>query len=260
MTQPFYATDRATLWYGEALQHLLVMPTASVHAVITDPPYSSGGQYRGDRTATTSTKYLGDGRPVPLPNFGGDNRDQRGYGYWSTLWLTQALRVTRPGGALVVATDWRQLPTTTDAVQAGGWVWRGLLAWAKPDPRPQLGRPSQACEFFVWATAGPRPTTPGDECLPGWWLATTPRDRHHQTEKPLKIYRDLVRLAPLEGVVLDPFAGSATTGVAALAEGRRFIGIEQSADYCTIAAGRLAGMSTASTRTDQPSLLDGATP
>lgn len=259
MADPFYATDRATLWRGEALAHLLAMPAASVDAVITDPPYSSGGQYRGDRMARTETKYLGDGRPVPLPNFEGDNRDQRSYGYWCALWLAQALRVTAPGGVLAVFTDWRQLPTTTDAVQAGGWVWRGVLAWAKPDARPQFGRPRQACEFIVWATNGPRPIDEA-ECLPGWWLTSTPRERHHQTEKPLQVIRDLVRVAPSGGLVLDPFAGSCTTGVAALAEGRRFVGVEQAEAYCSIGADRL-DRATVAPRGAQASLLEGlATP
>jgi len=252
---PYYSDGRATLLWGEALALLLDLPDASVDAVVTDPPYSSGGQYRGDRMASTATKYLGDGRAVPLPGFEGDNRDQRSYAYWCALWLAQALRASRPGAVLAVFSDWRQLPTTTDAVQAGGWVWRGILAWAKPDARPQFARYRQAAEFVVWGTNGPRAIEPG-ECLPGWWLTTTPRDRHHQTEKPLQVLRDLVRVADPGGLVLDPFAGSGTTGVAALIEGRRFIGFEQSADYCAIAAARLSTAAMAPT-SDQLDLLGG---
>jgi site-specific DNA-methyltransferase (adenine-specific) len=235
--KPYYADERVCVFHDDALQVLLELGAAAVDAVITDPPYSSGGQYRGDRVQRTSTKYLGDGRPEPLPDFGGDNRDQRSYAYWCQLWLAQALRVTKPGGILTVATDWRQLPTTTDAVQAGGWTWRGILAWAKPDPRPQLGRPAQACEFIVWATNGPRKIE-GD-ALPGWWLLSTPRDRQHQTQKPLRTYRDLAQLVPPDGLILDPFMGSGTTGVAALLEGRRFIGSEMSAEYVERTVARL---------------------
>lgn len=231
MSEPY------AIHHGDAMAYLLNLNDASIDAVITDPPYSSGGLYRGDRVQSTTSKYLGDGRPVPLPDFGGDARDQRSFAYWCQLWLTQCLRVTKPGGILTVATDWRQLPTVTDAVQAGGWTWRGILSWAKPDARPQFGRPRQACEFIVWATNGARPLE-GD-CLPGWWVSTTPRDRHHQTEKPLQIYRDLVKLVPPGGVILDPFMGSGTTGVGALLEGRRFIGVEMAQAYVDIAHKRL---------------------
>lgn len=70
---------------------------------------------------------------------------------------------------------------------------------------------------------------------------------HHPTVKPQALMRWLVRLiAPAGGVVLDPFAGSGSTGVAALAEGRRFVGIEREAAYVAIAEARLAhaGMQT----------------
>jgi site-specific DNA-methyltransferase (adenine-specific) len=233
---PYYAGEAATLYRADALAVLQSLPDDSVDAVITDPPYSSGGHFRGDRTLTTATKYL---RSEAQPDFTGDNRDQRSFGYWCTLWLGEALRVARPGALIAVATDWRQLPTVTDAIQAGGWVWRGIATWAKDNPRPQLGRPAAACEFYVWGTAGPRPIQ--GEALPGWWFAKAVRgeQRAHQTEKPMAVMRDLVRAAPVGGTVLDPFAGSGTTGVAALIEGRGFVGVELSERYAAVAADRL---------------------
>jgi DNA modification methylase len=62
----------------------------------------------------------------------------------------------------------------------------------------------------------------------------------HPTIKPLALMRWLVRLTvPKDGLVLDPFAGSATTGIAALLENRRFLGIEREGDYVDIACARL---------------------
>jgi DNA modification methylase len=73
---------------------------------------------------------------------------------------------------------------------------------------------------------------------------------NHPTVKPIALMRYLCRLVtPPGGVVLDPFAGSGTTGCAAVAEGFGFIGIEQSADYCEIARRRIAAAS------QQPALL-----
>ncbi len=63
---------------------------------------------------------------------------------------------------------------------------------------------------------------------------------HHPTVKSIALMRWLVRLiTPPGGVVLDPFCGSGSTGVAALAEGCRFVGIEREADYIPIAEARL---------------------
>jgi site-specific DNA-methyltransferase (adenine-specific) len=63
----------------------------------------------------------------------------------------------------------------------------------------------------------------------------------HPTVKPLALMRWLVRLVtPPDGLVLDPFAGSGTTGLACLHEGFRFVGVEREAEYVEIARARLA--------------------
>jgi site-specific DNA-methyltransferase (adenine-specific) len=240
MVEPYYAGPRATLYRGDALAVLRELPDASVDALITDPPYSSGGMMRGDRMDGTRIKYVNSASgSQELADFTGDNRDQRAYGYWCTLWLSECLRIAKPGAACVLFTDWRQLPTTTDMLQSGGWVWRGIVPWHKPAGRNTQGRFANTCEYAVWGTAGPRPGE-GHETLPGFYQAHPPRDREHITQKPVDVLRSLVRISPADGVVLDPFCGSGTTGVAAIIEGRRFIGAELSAHYAEVAAKRLA--------------------
>ena len=67
-----------------------------------------------------------------------------------------------------------------------------------------------------------------------------PRQNHHPTVKPIALMRYLVRLVtPPGGIVLDPFAGSGSTGVACAEEGFGFIGIEREAEYCEIARARI---------------------
>lgn len=229
-----------TLHRGDALAVLQSLPDGCVDAVITDPPYSSGGFTRGDRTAETSSKYVQTGSAnKDLADFAGDNRDQRAYAYWSALWLGECLRLTKPAGVVLLFTDWRQLPATTDAVQAGGWVWRGLVPWAKTSYRPQAGRFASQCEYVVWGSRGGMGVDYADACLPGFFHAASPREREHITQKPLDVMRDLVRICPKGGTVLDPFMGSGTTGVAALLEGRNFIGSELTDHYHDIARRRL---------------------
>ena len=131
--RPYYADESVTLYHGEALAVLASLPTGSVDAVVADPPYSSGGMMRGDRAQATVAKYVTsqNTRRDELLNFSGDSRDQRSYAYWSALWLSEAHRVTAPGGVCLTFSDWRQLPATTDSIQAGGWVWRGIVPWSK---------------------------------------------------------------------------------------------------------------------------------
>ena len=73
-------------------------------------------------------------------------------------------------------------------------------------------------------------------------MTNTPRQNHHPTVKPIELMRYLVRLTktPTGGVVLDPFMGSGTTGIACELEGREFIGIEREAEYVEIAEKRIA--------------------
>ena len=121
--EPYWSAERATLYGGDSLSVLATLPAASVDAVITDPPYSSGGTFRSDRAADPTQKYVPTKEVINFhPGFSGDNRDQRSFSYWSALWLSECLRVAKPGAPICLFTDWRQLPTTTDALQAGGWV------------------------------------------------------------------------------------------------------------------------------------------
>lgn len=255
-----YDSPSATVVQGEAMTVLRDLPERYVDAIITDPPYSSGGMYRSDRANDPITKYMQSNYGgADLATFAGDNRDQRGYLAWCSLWMTEALRVAKPGAALVVFCDWRQLPVTTDAVQAGGWVWRGIIPWHKPLNRPQRGRFSAACEYMVWATAGHRPPDYPADTLQGHISVSAPQERSHPTEKPLAVLRHLVKIAPRDGLVLDPFAGSGTTAAAAIAERRRCLAVEVTEPYVNVIAERLRDIESGGSA-DQPTLFDEALP
>ena len=233
---------------GDCLEMLTALDAGAFDAVVTDPPYSSGGLFRSDRAAgTTDDKYTVAEHRGNRPNFSGDNMDQRAWTSWCHRWLSECRRLMRPGGYLCCFTDWRQLPALSDAVQHAGWVWRGILAWDKTEAAkaPHLGYFGYQCEFVVWATNGPcerKPTLAegGEGRMPGCFRkAVSAADKHHQTGKPTDVMRWLVRCAPPGGLVLDPFAGSGTTAVACALEGRSCVGIEREAAYHDIALRRI---------------------
>jgi site-specific DNA-methyltransferase (adenine-specific) len=215
----------ATLHLGDCLE---IIPTLEgIDAVITDPPYSSGGQFRGDRAASTATKYVNsDAQNTFRQDFSGDNRDQRAFLTWSSIWFSMLLRVSKPGATLCAFTDWRQLPTMTDAVQCGGWIWRNLVTWWKPGVRMQRGRFSASSEYIVYASAG---VPQEGEKSPQNVLQFAPvpgEDKEHIAEKPIALLEALCGITPAGALVVDPFMGSGTTGVACAGLGRKFIGIE----------------------------------
>ncbi|WTW96585.1 site-specific DNA-methyltransferase [Streptomycetaceae bacterium NBC_01309] len=230
-----------TLHHGDALTTLPTLAADSVDCVVTDPPYNSGGRTTGERiNASARDKYVSGDAQHALTDFVGDNRDQRSYTAWLAMVLAECLRIARPGSSALVFTDWRQLPATTDALQAGGWTWRGIVPWRKPNTRPQRDGFRRACEYVVWGSRGPLAAHPEPVYLPGIVEGSQPRGtaRRHITQKPEQVMRELVKVCVPGGVVLDPFTGSGSTGAAALAEGRSFVGIELSAHYADVSRDR----------------------
>lgn len=235
-----------SLRQGEAFGLLRELTDDSIDMMATDMPYSSGGFTRGDRMSSARKKYqtTNVAEENEAIDFTGDNRDQRGFLAWSTLWLGEAFRALKPGAPVALFTDWRQLPIMTDALQAGGFVWRGIVPWVKPNPRPRKGGFAQGAEFVLWGTKGACSTDGECHALKPWLYAPPHyTKRVHLTEKPVELLREIVRLAPPDGVVVDPFSGSGSTGEASLLEGRRFLGFELSREYFEIARARLERVS-----------------
>lgn len=230
------------LHYGDCLAVMRGLADASVDAVVTDPPYSSGGQFRGDRMQSTTSKYVQSGTQLVRTDFTGDNRDQRSFAMWATLWAAECRRVTKPGGVFIVFSDWRQLPTMSDVVQAGGWIWRGIAVWDKTEAaRPQKGRYTNQAEYIIWGSNGPMPAPVDAPCLPGVFrYVVKHREKFHEAGKPVPLMRDLLRLVRPGGVILDPFMGSGSTGVAATQLGFDFIGIELQREIYDIAEQRIS--------------------
>lgn len=248
--EPMYRSSNAIVYQGDVLTVLPQLAPASVHAVIADPPYCSGGTTNASRSKSTRSKYVSGGAKHQLPDFAGDQRDQRSFTYWSTLWLAHSLHATVTGGACMVFTDWRQLPATSDALQAAGWTWRGVIIWHKPGARPQRGRFTNAAEYIIWGSNGPMTHGPAPLCLPGIYSVGPPRIRTHITEKPVQLLQDLMHVSPPNSTILDPFAGSGSTGVAAITTDRRYIGIELSRHYAEQTAARLHAIEHGQTHSD----------
>jgi len=225
---------------GDALQEIRKFPNGFFGGIITDPPYSSGGA--GSAVLqSTAVKYTATKGKCPYPDFEGDNKDQRSWTSWMAEWMGVAREKCKIGAPIVLFIDWRQLPSLTDALQWAGWVWRGVAVWDKLNSRPQKGRFRQQAEFIVWGSNGPMPVDRKAPVLPGVFGCAMPTagQRVHQTQKPLELMRQLVRICEPGSHILDPFAGSGTTLEAARLEGYDATGIELSEAYGAICIERL---------------------
>lgn len=241
------ATEPVRVIEGECFEALRLLPERAFDALVTDPPYSSGGLHATARAADPRTKYCQDNKDLGRPSFEGDCRDQRSWAWWCSTWLTAARRRVKRGGYCLVFIDWRQLPAMTDAVQAAGWTWRGIVPWDKGGGAraPHKGYFRHQCEYVVWATNGPievpTVTDPRGGPWPGCFqFGVRQADKHHMTGKPTDLMRALVKVVQPDGLVLDPFAGSGTTGVACALEGRRCVLVEQEPEYASVCRARVA--------------------
>jgi len=239
---PYYDHDGITIYHGDCRD---VLPQIrGVDVVLTDPPYSSGGAHRSDRNMPTAKKYQRSDAKQSGPDFAGDNRDQRAFTLWCSDWMAAAHKSTRAGGALLSFIDWRNLPCIVDAVQVGGWVYRGIVVWDKTEgTRPQKGWFRSQAEYIIVSTSGPidRNQDTGGICQAGVLRhAVTGAKKQHITEKPVGLCVDVLQTRDDWQTVLDPFMGSGTTLRAAKDLGRKAIGIEAEEAYCEIAAKRLS--------------------
>ena len=147
--------DGWTILHGDTLQIIRAFKPQVFDALITDPPYASGGWKPAEKNRTTTQKYSSmDPKNAP-PDFDGDNRDQRSWTRWMAEWLYDARKACKPGAPVCLFIDWRQYPSITDALQWAGWIWRGCVVWDKMTSRPQKGRFRSRANMWCGAPTAP---------------------------------------------------------------------------------------------------------
>ena len=190
-----------TLYHGDCLE---IMPTlGGVDAVVTDPPYGTGCAPRGGKVAG-SINF--DDVPV-LP---WDIFDMRWVGLLSR------------GVAIAAFCHPAITPVLGGEIQSDG-----LLVYVKNNPSP-FGTSIEVCVTRGFGRHSPQHI----EAYNAF------NGQVHPTQKPVKVMAFVCRRAP-KGIILDPFMGSGTTGVACVKLGRKFIGIELEEKYFDIACERI---------------------
>ena len=238
---PYYEDEAVTLFHGDCLE--VMPPLGQVDHLITDPPYNVSARGVGGRANTTIGR---------VPRKDGTMREiTRDFGEWDHDWdpepfIASVGDLIRPSGTLIAFTS----EFLFEPYLRTGLEHRSLLYWRKTNPAPNFRKQIvRAIEQAVWQTKGGawtfnaggyRPNVWEGPVTNGYTCVNTSEERVHPTQKPLWLMREWVRLFTDEGdLILDPFAGSGTTLLAAKLEGRRAIGIEISEEYCRVAAERL---------------------
>lgn len=239
MTAPFI------LHQGDCLNRetgLWTLPDRSVDVWIADPPYDADTHGKSRRGLTNyKERPQKDAAANRVRDLGFKPlTDAEMYGA-----AFQAARVVRRWTmnfcSLEMIAKWKH------AYEAAGLEYVRAMIWRKRGSTPQLtgDRPAQACEAIVLAHPPGRKRWNGGGLhgvfdLPIVINRSGKKPRYHATQKPLRLLCRLVELFTNEGdLILDPFAGSGTTGVAALKLGRRFIGWEKDRAVFRVAQDRL---------------------
>jgi len=225
------------LWLGDC-RDVLGEIEAITH-IVCDPPYESHMHRakRGRKNYGAQRRIRTDGHANPPP-----------VDFSSIDGLREVVvdpLVKLCGGWFIAFCTPEGIAPWRDALEAGGARYKRACFWTKTDSAPQFNGqgPAFAVEPFVTAWCGR-----GVSCWNGggrrnWWTFPTngtDRDGRHPTEKPLALMMEIVNLFTNVGdVVLDPFMGASTTGVACVRLGRRFVGVESDAKYFAVAEQRI---------------------
>ena len=249
---------QSVLYQADSLELMATIPPDSIDCIWTDPPYllSNDGVtcVAGKRVSVNKGEW---------DRSGGVDSDHMA----NLIWLRACHRILKPAGTIWITGTLHIYLSVGMALQQLGFRILNDIIWEKPNPPPNLGARcfTHSTEVLLWATKAPkgskhrhtfnydemRAENGGKQMKTVWQFLPPGRDekRHgkHPTQKPVALIDRCIRASTNPGdVVLDPFAGTAATGVAALKNGRSFVGIEQDFEFAEIGMKRLMEMDVSS--------------
>jgi len=165
-------------------------------------------------------------------------------------WITLVSKKVTKNGSIICFCDWKKISYVCDKLDSSGFTVKDPLRWIKTNPMPRNRdrRYITDYEFAVWAVKRGSKWTFNrkDDTYdrPKFTHAITSKSEKvfggHPTQKPIELMKDLViRHSNPNDVILDPFMGSGSTGVACKQLNRNFIGIELNETYFKMAEKRL---------------------
>jgi site-specific DNA-methyltransferase (adenine-specific) len=246
------AGELARLHGGDTFAFLGTLAEESVDCVWTDPPYrlsNDGITCVSGRRAKVNKGVWDRSQGVDLDHA------------FNRSWLEGCLRILKPGGSIWVSGTLHVYLSVGMAMQQLGYRILNDIVWEKPAPPPNLGCRcfTHSTEMVLWATKARRGGTArhtfhyaamkaenGGKQMKTVWRFAAPgaeekRFGKHPTQKPVALITRCLRASTDPGqLVVDPFTGSGSTGVAAVDLGRRFLGCEREPAYFDLAVKRIA--------------------
>jgi site-specific DNA-methyltransferase (adenine-specific) len=224
-------TDNTTLLLGDCLERMKDIPYESVDLVLTDPPYNM-------------TKTGNSCRPNYMP--GGEILD--GIPPNPTEWMSGVYGVLKEGSHFYTFCNKNDIRDYLNAADSVGFHFHNIINMIKDTNMPNRWYLKFTEPVLMFKKGKAKPIN--DLTSRDYESVIMPKgnSKRHPTEKPSKFMEKLVSNSTKHNeLVLDPFMGSGTTGVAAMNLGRKFIGIEKNPSYFQIAKQRIVDIETPTT-------------
>jgi site-specific DNA-methyltransferase (adenine-specific) len=247
---PYFSDPKhdIALFKASCFDILPKIPENSIDMIFADPPYflSNGG----------ITCHAGKMVSVNKGKWDVSKGVEENY-IFTQRWLRECQRILAPNGTIWVSGTAHIIYTVGSAMQTLGYKILNDIAWFKVNPPPNL-----SCRYFthstetvIWAAKNKhshhyfyyslmKKMNNNKQMLSLWSIkAPGPAEKiygKHPTQKPVELLDRIILASTCAGdIVLDPFTGSSTTGVAAAKEKRQFIGIELEEAYLKVSIKRL---------------------
>ena len=240
MERYFQSSDNAfELYHGDVTEALSGLDK-TCDVVFADPPYFLSRGYSSKINGEWKSFEKGEWNRVTSLD---------GINQFNRRWLSACRNVLKDGGTIWVSGTYHNIFSVATCLVELGFKVLNIIVWQKSDAKPTLSRNyfNFTTEYIVWARKNEKVThyfncdlmeqiNGGTRMSDVWRIpfisSWEMKLGQHPTQKPLRLLYRIILSSTREGeTILDPFAGSCTTGIAANLLGRKFIGIDQSKEF-----------------------------
>lgn len=247
---PFYCTDNEMLILGDTFSTLKMIKPESVDMIFADPPY-----FLSNDGFTCHS-----GRMVSVNKGNWDKVDSVEEKHeFNRAWIRLCKDILSLDGTIWISGTLHNIYSIGMALEQEGFKIINNITWQKTNPPPNLACRcfTHSTETILWAKKNNKKAKHyfnydlmkelnGGKQMKDVWTGTLTQKREkscgtHPTQKPMYLLERIIEASTRPGdLVLDPFCGSSTTGVAAKILGRKYIGIDNEQEYIELSARRLS--------------------
>lgn len=252
MSKPYFVNDFATLYYGNCLKILKQLGDKTIDVIFADPPYFLSGGGVSCRS----------GKQVCVNKANWDKKiDIEERLKFNRQWLKECRRVLKDDGTIWISGTFHNIYSIGVSLEKEKYSIINNITWQKPNPAPNLACRcfTNSTETILWARKQLSPTKKGkhyfnyvlmkeinnNKQMKDVWDFKLPKKEEkkygkHPTQKPVDLLIRIIQASTKENdIVLDPFCGGSTTGVACKMLNRKYIGIDNVKEYLDLSIKRL---------------------